>query len=96
MTSGALLEVRGLHAGYGSSEVLFGIDLDVAAGAIVGVLGRNGMGKTTLVRSLMGLAAAERGQHRLRRHARSRAGPRTGSRGAASRSFPRAGRCSPT
>jgi branched-chain amino acid transport system ATP-binding protein len=53
--SGALLEVRGLHAGYGSSEVLFGIDLDVAAGAIVGVLGRNGMGKTTLVRSLMGL-----------------------------------------
>ena len=53
--SGALLEVRGLHAGYGSSEVLFGIDLDVAAGAIVGVLGRNGMGKTTLVRALMGL-----------------------------------------
>jgi branched-chain amino acid transport system ATP-binding protein len=50
-----LLEVRGLHAGYGTSEVLFGIDLDVAAGAIVGVLGRNGMGKTTLVRALMGL-----------------------------------------
>jgi branched-chain amino acid transport system ATP-binding protein len=55
MTVAPLLEVRGLHAGYGMSEVLFGIDLDVAAGAIVGVLGRNGMGKTTLVRSLMGL-----------------------------------------
>jgi len=52
--AGALLAVRGLHAGYGASEVLFGVDLDVDAGAIVGVLGRNGMGKTTLVRSLMG------------------------------------------
>jgi len=52
--AGALLAVRGLHAGYGSSEVLFGVDLEVGPGAIVGVLGRNGMGKTTLVRSLMG------------------------------------------
>ena len=51
----ALLEVRGLHAGYGGSEVLAGIDLAVGAGEIVGVLGRNGMGKTTLVRAVMGL-----------------------------------------
>ncbi|MEP6738780.1 MAG: ABC transporter ATP-binding protein [Caldimonas sp.] len=50
-----MLEVHGLHAGYGSSEVLFGVDLAVGAGEIVGVLGRNGMGKTTLVRSIMGL-----------------------------------------
>jgi branched-chain amino acid transport system ATP-binding protein len=50
-----LLEVRDLHAGYGTSEVLFGIDLAVGAGEIVGVLGRNGMGKTTLVRAVMGL-----------------------------------------
>jgi len=50
-----LLEVRGLHAGYGTSEVLFGIDLAVGPGEIVGVLGRNGMGKTTLVRAIMGL-----------------------------------------
>ena len=50
-----LLEVRGLHAGYGASEVLFGVDLSVGAGEIVGVLGRNGMGKTTLVRCIMGL-----------------------------------------
>jgi branched-chain amino acid transport system ATP-binding protein len=62
MMTGALLEVRGLHAGYGTSEVLFGIDLDVAAGAIVGVLGRNGMGKTTLVRSLMGLLRPSAGR----------------------------------
>src|SRR5204862_2740794 len=50
-----LLDVRGIHAGYGGAEVLFGIDLTVAPGEIVGVLGRNGMGKTTLVRTIMGL-----------------------------------------
>ena len=50
-----MLEVQGLCAGYGTSEVLFGIDLAVGAGEIVGVLGRNGMGKTTLVRSILGL-----------------------------------------
>jgi branched-chain amino acid transport system ATP-binding protein len=49
-----LLRVDGLHAGYGASRVLVGIDLTVGAGEIVGVLGRNGMGKTTLVRALMG------------------------------------------
>ncbi|MEO6363189.1 MAG: ABC transporter ATP-binding protein [Caldimonas sp.] len=50
-----MLDVRGLHAGYGAAEVLFGIDLAVGTGEIVGVLGRNGMGKTTLVRALTGL-----------------------------------------
>ncbi|HEX2648813.1 MAG TPA: ABC transporter ATP-binding protein [Burkholderiales bacterium] len=50
-----LLDVAGVHAGYGASEVLFGVDLAVARGEIVGVLGRNGMGKTTLVRTVMGL-----------------------------------------
>ena len=53
--SAPLLDVRDLRAGYGASEVLFGTDLSVGAGEIVGVLGRNGMGKTTLVRSIMGL-----------------------------------------
>ncbi len=50
-----LLSVHGLHAGYGRSPVLFGVDLGVGRGEIVGLLGRNGMGKTTLVRSVMGL-----------------------------------------
>ena len=50
-----MLQVHGLCAGYGSSEVLFDIDLTVGAGEIIGVLGRNGMGKTTLVRAIMGL-----------------------------------------
>ncbi len=58
----SLLEVRGLHAGYGASEVLFGIDLVVGAGEIVGVLGRNGMGKTTLVRAVMGLLRPRSGE----------------------------------
>ena len=63
MTAGAaLLDVRGLHAGYGASEVLFGIELAVGAGEIVGVLGRNGMGKTTLVRSIMGLLRPSSGE----------------------------------
>jgi branched-chain amino acid transport system ATP-binding protein len=50
-----LLEVEGLCSGYGRSQVLFGVGLHVAEGEIVGLLGRNGMGKTTLVRSLLGL-----------------------------------------
>jgi len=50
-----LLELAGVRAGYGTSEVLFGIDLALARGEIVGVLGRNGMGKTTIVRSIMGI-----------------------------------------
>ncbi len=61
----ALLEVRGLHAGYGRSPVLFGVDLAVAPGEIVGLLGRNGMGKTTLVRAITGLLQPTAGQVRL-------------------------------
>ena len=62
---GPLLEVSGLHAGYGASEVLFGIDLAVGAGEIVGVLGRNGMGKTTLVRTIMGMLRPSAGTIRF-------------------------------
>ncbi|MEO6745580.1 MAG: ABC transporter ATP-binding protein [Caldimonas sp.] len=57
-----LLDVRGLHAGYGASQVLFGIDLAIGSGEIVGVLGRNGMGKTTLVRTVMGLLRPSAGR----------------------------------
>ena len=66
MSVPALLEVRGLHAGYGGSEVLHGIDLHVGAGEVVALLGRNGMGKTTLVRSIVGLHRATRGEVRFR------------------------------
>ena len=57
-----LLAVRGLHAGYGGSEVLHGVDLEVGAGEVVALLGRNGMGKTTLVRTICGLHPARSGE----------------------------------
>ena len=61
MTLAPLLRIADLHAGYRGSEVLFGIDLAIAPGEIVGVLGRNGMGKTTLVRAVMGLLVPSAG-----------------------------------
>jgi len=51
----ALLDVRGLEAGYGAGRVLFGIDLQVAAGSVTALLGANGAGKTTTLRALCGL-----------------------------------------
>jgi branched-chain amino acid transport system ATP-binding protein len=56
-----MLEVRGLESAYGSSQVLFGIDLDVGAGEVATLIGRNGMGKTTTVRSIMGLLPTKAG-----------------------------------
>ncbi|MBC7432081.1 MAG: ABC transporter ATP-binding protein [Rubritepida sp.] len=52
-----MLDVRDLHAGYGEARVLHGISLTVEPGQVHALLGRNGMGKTTLVRAMMGLAA---------------------------------------
>jgi branched-chain amino acid transport system ATP-binding protein len=57
----ALLEARGLHAYYGSSHVLQGIDFLVRRGETVGLMGRNGMGKTTLLKSMLGLVKPRRG-----------------------------------
>ena len=56
-----MLSVRGLEAGYGGSQVLFGVDLDVGAGECVALVGRNGMGKTTTIRAIMGLVRARDG-----------------------------------
>jgi len=50
-----MLEVRELHSYYAAAHVLQGVSLDVAEGQVVALLGRNGMGKTTLIRSIMGL-----------------------------------------
>src|SRR5258708_14609773 len=61
-TSIPLLEARDLHTHYGTSHVLRGIDFSVRAGEIVALMGRNGMGKTTLLRSLLGLTRASRGE----------------------------------
>ena len=56
-----MLAVREVHTFYGSSHVLQGISLDVAEGEVLGILGRNGMGKTTLVHTLTGLLRPRRG-----------------------------------
>ena len=58
----ALLKVQGLSAGYGRVPVLHGINLEVHEGEILGVLGHNGMGKTTLLKTLMGIVPATGGQ----------------------------------
>ena len=60
MTSESALRVAGLRAGYGQTPILQGIDLDLKRGEIVSLIGRNGVGKTTILRCLMGqLPAAE-------------------------------------
>jgi branched-chain amino acid transport system ATP-binding protein len=58
----SLLDVRDIHAAYGSSRVLFGISLDVARGECVCLLGRNGVGKTTTMRAIMGLTPPSSGR----------------------------------
>ena len=61
MATSALLAVQGLHAGYGKTEVLRGVDLTVRPGEIVAVLGSNGVGKSTLNRTLSGVVRARAG-----------------------------------
>jgi branched-chain amino acid transport system ATP-binding protein len=56
------LEVRELHAGYGSAEVLFGVDLAIGESEVLAMLGRNGMGKSTLIRAILGLTAVTAGK----------------------------------
>jgi branched-chain amino acid transport system ATP-binding protein len=64
--SEVLLRVDGLETAYGQSQVLFGIGLEIRAGEVVTLLGRNGMGKTTTVRSIMGLTPARGGSIEFR------------------------------
>ena len=60
-----LLEVEGLETAYGASQVLFGLSFTVAQGEVASLLGRNGMGKTTAVRSVTGLTPARSGTVRF-------------------------------
>ena len=60
-----MLAVSGLQTAYGQSQVLFGVDLEVGAGEVVTLLGRNGMGKTTTVLSIMGVVRSRGGSVRL-------------------------------
>ena len=62
-----MLSVRNLQSAYGRSQVLFDVALDIAEGEVVTLLGRNGMGKTTTVRSIMGLLTPKGGDIRFER-----------------------------
>ncbi|MCZ7657022.1 MAG: ABC transporter ATP-binding protein [Xanthobacteraceae bacterium] len=65
MSAEAILEVAGLHACYGTSHVLHGVDLAVARGEVVSLMGRNGMGKTTTLRTIFGLLRPRAGTVRI-------------------------------
>ncbi len=62
MTTAPILAVGEIYTAYGLSRVLFGVSLEVAAGECVCLLGRNGVGKTTTMRSIMGLTAPQQGR----------------------------------
>jgi branched-chain amino acid transport system ATP-binding protein len=75
-----ILDARGVHAWYGSSHVLHGVDLQIARGETVGLLGRNGMGKSTLIRTLLGHVAQRDGAIFVAGHDVSRAAPHSVAR----------------
>ena len=58
-TNTPMLEVRDLHAYYGKSHILHGVDMHVGEGEIVALLGRNGVGRSTLAKSIMGMVRHE-------------------------------------
>ncbi len=60
-----ILEVSGLHTHYGASHILHGINFSIKAGECISLMGRNGMGKTTTIRSIFGLTPATRGRIRV-------------------------------
>src|ERR1051326_7021926 len=60
-----ILEARGLSSGYDDSRVLHGVNFALHAGEAIGLMGRNGMGKTTLIRALIGLLPARDGSVRI-------------------------------
>ena len=61
-----LIEAKGIHAYYGASHVLHGVDLVLNRGEVIGLMGRNGMGKTTLLRSILGLLPPQAGEVKVR------------------------------
>jgi len=68
MADAPLLEVEGIETCYGLSQVLFGLSLSIRSGEMVSLMGRNGMGKTTTIRSIMGLTPARAGAIRFGGH----------------------------
>ncbi|THF63098.1 ABC transporter ATP-binding protein [Pseudothauera nasutitermitis] len=62
MSDAPLLSCRGLEAGYGASRVLFGLDFDIRVGQVLALMGRNGMGKSTTIKTLVGGLCPQRGE----------------------------------
>ena len=75
ITSGALIEARGLHTYYGASHILHGVDFVVGRGETVALMGRNGMGKTTLLKSVLGLVRPRAGEVRVKGRVMTDAAP---------------------
>jgi len=65
MTGLSLIEAKGIHTYYGRSHILHGVDFTIQRGETVALLGRNGMGKTTLLRSLLSLTLPKRGEVKI-------------------------------
>jgi len=75
MSAAPIVDARGVHAWYGSSHVLHGVDLCIERGETVGLLGRNGMGKSTLIRTLLGHVTQREGRIQIGGHDVSRGRP---------------------
>ncbi|RUP27160.1 MAG: ABC transporter ATP-binding protein [Curvibacter sp.] len=79
-TSATLLQARGLAAWYGAAQILYDIDLDVKRGEVVALMGRNGAGKSTTLKALMGMLAKRRGHIEFMGHDLSRSEPHVAAR----------------
>ena len=75
MTDTPIIDARGLHSFYGASHILHGVDFAVRAGEAVGLMGRNGMGKTTLIRSLIGHVEPRSGEVKINGQVMTAASP---------------------
>ncbi|WP_027256272.1 ABC transporter ATP-binding protein [Leisingera aquimarina] len=63
-----LLYLQGVEAAYGPAQALFGVDLEIAEGEVVALMGRNGMGKSTTIKTICGMLAATKGELRFEGH----------------------------
>lgn len=79
-TTPALLDVQGLAAWYGAAQILFGVDLSVARGEVVALMGRNGAGKSTTLKGIIGLLDKRRGSITFAGHDLSKAEPHEAAR----------------
>jgi branched-chain amino acid transport system ATP-binding protein len=75
MTDTPIIDAHGLHSFYGASHILHGVDFSVRVGEAVGLMGRNGMGKTTLIRTLIGHVEPRDGEVKINGHVMTAAPP---------------------